>query len=119
MIEANQKPGAGENNTTSSKKSSWGLLLLGSLGTTTGTSGKTSDRRRMDRSDRRCDSCGDRDTKVSKVVAAMPAMFMPPKFMHEPIEIKIDLERIVSPIEEAVVPYANVAAAKAAAAGLV
>lgn len=52
---------------------------------------------------------------VSKVVVAMPAMFMEPMIMQEPIEIKIDLERVVSPLEEAVVPYAKVAAAKAAA----
>lgn len=52
---------------------------------------------------------------VSKVVVAMPAMFMEPMIMPEPIEIKIDLERVVSPLEEAVVPYSNVAAAKAAA----
>lgn len=69
----------------------------------------------MDRSDRRCGSCGNRDSMVSKVVVAMPAMFMEPMIMPEPIEIKIDLERVVSPLEEAVVPYSNVAAAKAAA----
>ena len=49
-------------------------------------------------------------------MAVMPSMFMQPKPIPEPIEIKIDLERIVSPIEEAVVPYANVAAAAKVAA---
>jgi len=102
----------GDQTGPSSSVSSWGSLLLlggGKLGktgfkATTATSEESQGGAAMDR---RCDSCGDRDSRVSKVVGK-PALIMPPKPMAEPIEIKIDLQRVVAPLEDAVVPYANV-----------
>lgn len=100
---------------SSCSSSSWGLLLLqDGLGTkktdtattmTFKTEDTGSDR---SRSDRRCDSCGDRDSRTSKA-AGMPALMMPPIPKREPIEIKINFERVVAPLEDQVFPRPSVA----------
>ena len=53
--------------------------------------------------DRRCDSVGDRGTRKSSGLMGGNGMAasMPAKPKPEPIEIKIDLERILPPVEDA------------------
>ncbi len=59
--------------------------------------------------DRRCDSVGDRGTRKNSGLIGGMAMVasMPAKPKPEPIEIKIDLERILPPAEEAAAAVAN------------
>ena len=67
------------------------------------------------RSDRRCGSCENRDTCVSKVVVAMPSMMLVPP-MPEPIEIRINFNRITAPFEEEEEKYSKASKAVAAKA---
>ena len=88
---------------SSFSSSSYKLLLQGAKTTTTTTTATSDWGSDRSRSDRRCDSCGDRDTRVSKVVVGMSSL-MPPIPKPEPIEIKINFERVVAPLEEQVFP---------------
>ena len=78
----------------SSSGSSSLLLLLGG--------GKPADCKDKARLDRRCDSVGDRGTSFSRCGLMGKPIYMPAKPKPEPIEIRIDLERILPPVEGAV-----------------
>ena len=68
------------------------LLLLGELH-------KQADCADKARSDRRCGSVGDRKASLSECGFEGKPLFMPAKPKPEPIEINVDLERILPPVE--------------------